>query len=92
MKNYKKIDYYKWCFLDGCYKYVASSNAHKTLRDAALHLPKQDKSGALVYTPRVDAAPPDINPTETINLWRVGYADSCRWYDAARLNLAYRKG
>lgn len=56
MKNHRKIDYYNWCLLEGCYKYVASSNAYRTLREAALRLPGQDKSGALVYTPRVDAA------------------------------------
>lgn len=84
--NYRKIDYLKWDILNGCYKYIASTNAYKTLHDAAMHLPKQTADGKLVYTPRCDNAPSSINPTETINLWRVGYADSNRWFDAARLN------
>lgn len=87
LKQHRKIDYFKWNPNKRIYEYVASTMAHRNLREASKHLPKQDANGKLIYTVRPEYAPPSINPTTLLGDWRLGYADSDRYYDAATLNL-----
>lgn len=79
MKDYRKIDYYRWNMVRGFYEYKASTVARKNLIDAAMHLPELEKDGSLIYRPRCQVKE---NPATTPKLWKIVYSDSNRCFDA----------
>jgi hypothetical protein len=81
----RKINYYKWCVLDGRWQYVASTAAFNTLWFAALHLPSFNESGALVMKPWNCNVQPLRNFTKTKNHWLLKYEGSTKHFDACDL-------